>query len=193
MQFITTIPIFTTKNGKWGMILLRKKAEVPAFIIILPHPICQCWGIRHWLLTKWLNSTLIWMNGGHFSPKLGKMCQHFFHDCRWLLLVLTRYEVYFMYHIVTENMKNTLGLYRFISYTSRERIVRTICYLMGSQLDVFPEGHNVHHYHKFKLWYLKNLNMFSIKIKELFGPIVLYNKLKGFCFIWKHLLEKPIF
>ena len=47
-------------------------------------------------------------------------------------------------------------------------------------------------YREFKLRYLKNLKLFSIRVKELFEPIVLQKKATAFCsFTCKHFLEKP--
>ena len=51
--------------------------------------------------------------------------------------------------------------------------------LKGSQLGAFCSQAMVYCYPKFKLRYLKNLKLFSIRIKELFEPIVLREK-KGF-------------
>ena len=45
--------------------------------------------------------------------------------------------------------------------------------LKGSQLDVFSPKAIVYCYHEFKLSYLKNLKLFSIRVKELSEPIVL--------------------
>ena len=46
---------------------------------------------------------------------------------------------------------------------------------------------------EFKLCYLKNLKLFSIRVKELFEPIVLLKIGNGFCSFEKQFLEKPIF
>ena len=43
----------------------------------------------------------------------------------------------------------------------------------GSHLDAFFPQAIVHCYIEFKLSYLKNLKLFSIRVKELFEPIVL--------------------
>ena len=40
---------------------------------------------------------------------------------------------------------------------------------------------------------LKNLKLFSIRIKELFKPSVYIKKPTDFCSFEKHFLEKPIF
>ena len=48
-------------------------------------------------------------------------------------------------------------------------------------------------YHEFKLLYLKNHELFSITVKELFEPIVLRKKTTSFCSFQKHFLEKPFF
>ena len=46
----------------------------------------------------------------------------------------------------------------------------------GSQLGAFsPIGYS-NCYLEFKLWHLKNLKLFSIRVKELFGPIFLWGK-----------------
>ena len=47
-------------------------------------------------------------------------------------------------------------------------------------------------YLEFKLHYLKNLKLFSIRVKELFEPIVLRKKVMGFALFLKHFLKKPI-
>ena len=48
-------------------------------------------------------------------------------------------------------------------------------------------------YLEFKLRYLKNLKLFSIRVKELSEPIVCEEKATGFSSFYKHFLEKPIF
>ena len=48
-------------------------------------------------------------------------------------------------------------------------------------------------YLEFKLSYLKNLKLFSIREKELSEPIVCEEKTTGFSSFYKHFLEKPIF
>ena len=48
-------------------------------------------------------------------------------------------------------------------------------------------------YLEFKLSYLKNLKLFSIRIKELSGHKFCEEKATGFSSFDKHLLEKPIF
>ena len=49
-------------------------------------------------------------------------------------------------------------------------------------------------YLEFKLSNLKNLKLFSIRVKELSEPIVLCEeKATGFSSFYKHFLEKPIF
>ena len=70
----------------------------------------------------------------------------------------------------------------------------------GSQLDAVCPQAIVHCYLEFKLRYVKNLKLFSIRVKELFEPIVLRKKTivlrkktTGFCSFQKHYLEKPIF
>ena len=49
-------------------------------------------------------------------------------------------------------------------------------YLKGLQLDAFSPKAIVYCYLEFKLSYLKNLKLFSIRVKELFEPIVLWRK-----------------
>ena len=49
-----------------------------------------------------------------------------------------------------------------------------------SQLDAFYPKAKVFCYFEFKLRLLKNLKLFSIRIKELFEPIVLREKGDGF-------------
>ena len=93
-NFLQLSPYFNTKNSKWGMTLLKKKAESLAFIIILPRPHLSMLGIWHWLLTTRLGSTLNWGNEGRFSLKSGKMCQHFF-PCK-LERGPQRYSNYFL-------------------------------------------------------------------------------------------------
>ena len=66
------------KNRKWGMALLKKKAEVFAFIKILPRPHLSMLGIWHCLLTTWLGSTLIWGNGVTFLLNQVKCVNFFF-------------------------------------------------------------------------------------------------------------------
>ena len=51
-------------------------------------------------------------------------------------------------------------------------------------------------YLEFKLCYLKSLKLFSIRVKELFEPIVLRKKkVAGFFVLFKRIFffEKPIF
>ena len=48
--------------------------------------------------------------------------------------------------------------------------------LKGSQLDAFSPQAIVYCYLEFKLSYLKNLKLFSIRVKELSEPIVLWRK-----------------
>ena len=73
-------------------------------------------------------------------------------------------------------------------------IVRvTGCFFKGSQLDAFSPNAIVYCYIEFKLSYLKNLKLFSIRAKELSEPIILWRKATGFSSFYKHFLEKPIF
>ena len=51
----------------------------------------------------------------------------------------------------------------------------------------------MHCYLEFKLSYLKNMKLFSIRVKELSEPIVLEEKATGCSSFYKHFLEKPIF
>ena len=53
--------------------------------------------------------------------------------------------------------------------------------IKGSQLGAFFPYAIVYCYHEFKLRYLKNKKLFSIRVKELFKPIVLRKK-KATCF-----------
>ena len=48
-----------------------------------------------------------------------------------------------------------------------------IFYVKGSQLVAFCPKAVVYCYLEFKLRYLKNLKLFSIRVKDLFEPIVL--------------------
>ena len=48
----------------------------------------------------------------------------------------------------------------------------------GSQLGAFAHRRLVYCYHEFKLRCLKNQKLFSIRVKELFEPIVLQKKKK---------------
>ena len=66
--------------------------------------------------------------------------------------------------------------------------------MKGSQLGAFCPQAIVYCYLEFKLHYLKNLKLFSIRVKELFEPIVLQRKTDGFLLFLKiFFLEKPIF
>ena len=81
-QFNTAISLYITL--KWKMRLFKRNQRVLLLLQSFPTPICQCWGIWHWLLT-WLGSTLNLGKGsffkkGHFSRKSGNMYQQFFHD-----------------------------------------------------------------------------------------------------------------
>ena len=60
--------------------------------------------------------------------------------------------------------------------------------LKESQLGAFFPKATVYFYLKFKLSHLKNLKLFSIEIKELFEPIVLWEKN-----LWVVALFKSIF
>ena len=55
----------------------------------------------------------------------------------------------------------------------------------SSQLGAFYPEVIVYCYLEFKLRYLKNLNFFSIRVKELFEPIVLRRKDDGFLLFLK--------
>ena len=64
----------------------------------------------------------------------------------------------------------------------------------GSQLGTFCPLAIVYCYLEFKLRYLENLKFFSIRVKELFEPLVSWKKATGFCsFFYNIFLEKPIF
>ena len=69
-----------------------------------------------------------------------------------------------------------------------------MAYFKGSQLGAFSPKAIVYCYHEFKLRYLKNQKLFSIRVKELFEPIVLQKKKKkkkkatGFCSFEKHFV-----
>ena len=87
MQFITTIPIFTTKieNEAWHYCSKGKRKDSRIYDNPSPSPHLSMLGIWHWPLTTWLRSTLNWGNGGQFSLESDKMCQHFFfHDCSFI-------------------------------------------------------------------------------------------------------------
>ena len=58
----------------------------------------------------------------------------------------------------------------------------------GSQLGVFCSQTIVNCYLEFKLRYLKNLKLFSIRVKELFTPIVLRRKGDGFLLFLNKLI-----
>ena len=81
-----------------------------------------------------------------------------------------------------------------------------MAYFKGSQLGAFSPKAIVYCYHEFKLRYLKNQKLFSIRVKELFDPIVLQKKKKKkkkkekkrkrrwvFALFKSIFLEKPIF
>ena len=55
----------------------------------------------------------------------------------------------------------------------------------GSQLSTFCPYAIVYCYLEFKLRYLKNLKLFSIRVKELFENIVLRRKGDGFLLFFK--------
>ena len=52
--------------------------------------------------------------------------------------------------------------------------------IKGSQLDAFCPEAIKYYYLEFKLRYLKNLKLLSIRVKELFEPIVVQRKGDGF-------------
>ena len=52
-------------------------------------------------------------------------------------------------------------------------------------------GHNWVHYPEFKLRYLKNQKLFSIRVKELFEPTVLHRKADGFLLVFKAFSWEP--
>ena len=73
-------------------------------------------------------------------------------------------------------------------------IVISVNVFKGSQLGTFFPLAIVYCYLEFKLCYLKNLKLFSIRVKESFEPIVLRKKkATGFCSFYNIFLEKPIF
>ena len=57
--------------------------------------------------------------------------------------------------------------------------------LKGSQLGAFCPYAIGYCYLEFKLRYLANLKLFSIRVKELFKPIVLQKKVDGFLLFLK--------
>ena len=59
--------------------------------------------------------------------------------------------------------------------------------IKGSQLDAFCPKAIVYCYLEFKLSYLKNLKLFSIRIKELSEPKVLWRKGDGFLALFIHI------
>ena len=65
--------------------------------------------------------------------------------------------------------------------------------LMGSQLGTFVHRLLVFCYIEFTLRSLKNLKLFSIRVKELLEPTVLQRKANRNLFFLKHLLERPMF
>ena len=72
------------------------------------------------------------------------------------------------------------------SYTSKQSKNGKLCDFQnlrnirfkGLQLDALCSQAKVYCYLKFRLGYLKNLRLFSIKVKELFEPIVMPKKKK---------------
>ena len=79
------------------------------------------------------------------------------------------------------------------TFASRHKCFSTLA-IKGSQLGAFFPYTIVSCYLEFKLCYLKNLILFSIRIKELFDPTVLRKKKEkkemGFCCFQNHFLEK---
>ena len=74
-----------------------------------------------------------------------------------------------------------MSMYLFFIYlfpNSKGRMVLEA--IKGSHLGTFCQYAIVHCYLEFKLHYLKNLKLFSIRVKELFEPIVLRKKGDGF-------------
>ena len=61
--------------------------------------------------------------------------------------------------------------------------------IKASQLDALCP----YSYTEFKVSYLKNLKSFSIRVKELFEPIVCEEKGMSVCTFKKHFDKKPIF
>ena len=58
-------------------------------------------------------------------------------------------------------------------------------HLKGSQLGVFCPQAIGYCYHEFKLRYFKNQKLFSVRVKELFEPIVPWKKGDGFLLFLK--------
>ena len=55
-------------------------------------------------------------------------------------------------------------------------VVSNECWFKGSQLDTFCPQAIVYCYIEFKLRYLENLKLFSIRVKQLFEPVYLRKK-----------------
>ena len=68
-----------------------------------------------------------------------------------------------------------------INFTTRKLERGSLCVFKGSQLGAFCPLALVYCYLEFKLCYLKNLKLFSVRVKELFEPIVL--RKKGYRFL----------
>ena len=74
-----------------------------------------------------------------------------------------------------------IGIRRYVNQPTSQGHELSL-FLKGSQLGAFCPYAIVYCYLEFKLRYLKNLNLLSIRVK-LFEPIVLRKKATGFCSI----------
>ena len=69
-----------------------------------------------------------------------------------------------------------LMLVNLVSYVNQQRGSPWLDEFEGSQLDIFCPKAIVYCYLDFKLRYLKNLKLFSIRVKELSEPMVLWKR-----------------
>ena len=100
-------------------------------------------------------------------------------SCNYLLTIShqTRYLAFPRSHF--DNTSQNQITFLFL-WTERYHFHAKKNLLKGSQLDAFSPQAIVYCYLEFKLRYLKNLKLFSIRVKELSEPIVLWRKDDGF-------------
>ena len=123
----------------------------------------------------------------HNNPFI-KLCYKSFHTSVYFLIL--KWEVPFYHNCVTNVNRTNKQTNKLVKHAN-----------FDIALKKNLRGHNwvhfahiiVYCYHEFKLRYLKNQKLFSIRVKELFKPIVLRNRGDGFLLLQKHFLEKPIF